>query len=129
MFAGGLAQKTEEAAGDFDAVGDLMGEAFHPLLDLLEILAFDAGLLADALVDQLNEVGDDGERAVEVMDDAGVNLAPVLGHFFLKFLPLQLGVQFVQFFGVETDFVGERAALHGVGHGARMVTMSKGLLR
>lgn len=55
-----------------------MGEALHPLLDLFEILAFGAGLLADALADQLNEVGDDGERAVEVIDDAGVNLAPVM---------------------------------------------------
>ena len=49
------------------------------VLDEIQVLAFDAVARADALVHELDEAGDDRERAVDVMDDAGVNFAAACG--------------------------------------------------
>src|SRR2546422_11294286 len=43
-------------------------------LSLHDALPIYARGVADALIHQLNETRDDGERAVDIVDDAGVNL-------------------------------------------------------
>ena len=73
--------------------------------------------VADALVHELDEAGDDRQRAVDVVDDAGVDFAAGLGHLLLDLLVLQFVEQFLELFGVGVDFALERAPLHGAGDG------------
>ncbi len=73
--------------------------------------------VADALVHELNEAGDDGQRPVDVVDDAGVDLAARGRHLLFDLLALQLAQQFLQLLGVGVDLALQGAPLHGGGHG------------
>ncbi len=73
--------------------------------------------IAHALVDDLDEAGNDGQRAVDVVDDAGVNFAAGAGDFLLQFLVVQFDLEGGQFFVVGADFVGEGMPFHGGGDG------------
>ncbi len=112
-----LAHETEVAMGNLDAVADLAGDAAQAVLDHFHVFAFQAFGFAHALVDDLDEAGNDGQRAVDVVDDAGVNFAAGAGDFLLEFLVVQLDLEGGQFFVVGADFVGEGVPLHGGGDG------------
>ena len=112
-----LAHETEVAMGNLDAVADLAGDAPQPVLDHLHVLALQPFGFAHALVDDLDEPGNDGQRAVDVVDDAGVNLAAGAGDFLLELLVVQLDLQSGQLLVVGPDFVGEGMPLHGGGDG------------
>src|SRR5204862_3306941 len=115
-FAGVLLQKSEVAPRDFDAVGHLARDAFQTVFDHLQILAGNIGGVADALVDHLDQAGNNRDRAVDVMDDAGVNLAAVLDDFLFEPLGLQFNLEALQFLGVVANFRRERAPLDGGRH-------------
>ena len=112
-----LAHEIEVAVGDVDAVADLPGDAAETVLDHFQVFAFEALGLAHALVDDLDEAGNDGQRAVDVVDDAGVDFAAGAGDFLLEFLVVQFGLEGLEFFVVGADFVGEGVPLHGGGDG------------
>src|SRR5712691_2632672 len=69
-----LPEKTQIAAGNLDAIRDLPGQPFEMVLDQLQPFAIDMVVLANALIDELQQPGDDRQRAVDVVNDAGVNL-------------------------------------------------------
>src|SRR5437773_11081758 len=70
-----FAQETQVPLGDFDAIIDLPGDAREAVLDQREVAALERGGAGDMLVDDFDEAGNDGERAVDVMNDARVNLS------------------------------------------------------
>jgi hypothetical protein len=110
-----LPHEIEVAVRDVNAVAHLPRDAAQPVLDHFHVLAFQALGLADALVDDLDEPGNDGQRAVDVVDDAGVDFAARARDFLLQFLVVQFGLQGLEFFVVVEDFVRERVPLHGRG--------------
>ena len=81
-------------------------------------------------IDELDEAGDDGERAVDVVQDAGVDLAFGARHFLLHPLVAgsPAGVLQLLVGRVQNSTVGA-VLLRGAATAARMVGMSKGLLR
>ncbi len=111
------AQEAEVAAGDLDAVGHLAGDDFEALLDKLEVFHRKLGRVANPLADELNEAGDDGQRAVDIVDDAGVDLGPGFGELLVNVVALELGQELLEPFGVAADFALQGAAMHRVGHG------------
>src|SRR6266581_2177790 len=70
-----LPQKAQVAAGNLNAIGDLSGDPFEVVLGQLQLFALDLRLVANVLVDKLKQAGNDGERPVNIVDDAGINLA------------------------------------------------------
>ena len=71
----------------------------------------------EPLVEHLHETGDDGERAVDVVDDARVNVAARLGDLLLDALFLQFVQQLLDFFRAAVDFAFEHPALHRLADG------------
>src|SRR5436309_2149035 len=67
---GTLPQKTQIPAGNLDAVGQLAGDGLEAVFDELDRFFFEAGGISNALVNELDETGDDRERTVNVVDDA-----------------------------------------------------------
>jgi hypothetical protein len=102
-----LAQEAQVSAGDLDAVGDLAGDAFEAILDHFEVFAIHAGRVADALVDDLEEPGNHGQRAIDVVNDAGVNLASGAHNLFIHMRLLQFLLELRQFFLVGADLAAE----------------------
>jgi hypothetical protein len=50
-------------------------DSAQAIFDILEFVALDLRFLADLLVNELEETGNDRKRPVDVVDDARVNLA------------------------------------------------------
>ena len=75
------------------------------------------GGVANPLADELNEAGDDGQRPVDVVDDAGVDLSAGVGELLVNVVALQFGQELLELFGVAADFALQRAPMHRVGHG------------
>jgi len=63
-------------------------------------------------VEQLDEAGNHRERTIDVVDDAGVDVAARLGDLFLDFLVLQFRQKFVDFFGAAVNFTFQHPPLH-----------------
>jgi acetolactate synthase regulatory subunit len=84
-------EKAKIAAGDFNAVGYLSSDGLEPVLNELQILHFEASGVPNALVEELDKAGNDRERPIDIVDDAGVDFTPSMGHLLLDFLVLQLG--------------------------------------
>src|SRR5580765_5065337 len=57
---GVAAQKPKVPTRNFNAVRYLPGDCFQPVLDKLQVRVFQAGGITDALVEELDEAGDDG---------------------------------------------------------------------
>src|SRR5882757_7130989 len=72
---GVLPEEAQVAARNLDAVGYLAGDSFQIVPDGFQLFAFNHRFLANALVDELEQTGDDGQGGVNVMDDAGVDLS------------------------------------------------------
>ncbi len=68
-------------------------QLFEVAFDCFELLAFHAGGVLHRAIDHLDEAGNDGERAIDVVKDAGVNLAFGAGEFLLNALDLNLVLQ------------------------------------
>ncbi len=111
-FIGLPSQETEITPRNLDAISDLPGDGLQPVFDEIQIIGAQPGRVTDALVHKLNEAGDDGQGTIDIMDDAGVNLAARMRHLLLHFLFLQLDEQFLEFFCVGVDFAFEGASLH-----------------
>ena len=116
-FGGAIAQETEVALGDFDAIVDLPGDAGQPVFDQLQAASFEGGGAADVLVDDLDEARDDGQRPVDVVDDAGVDFALGPDDFLLQLLVVEFFLEFVQLLVVGVDLLGNQVAFHRVGNG------------
>ena len=69
------------------------------------------------LVDDFDEAGNDGERAVDVMNDARVNLSFGPHNLLLDFLIVQFALQLMQSLVISADFFGEQMMVHGAGNG------------
>src|ERR1051326_2747556 len=117
-FIGLPPQKAQVAARYFNAVCDLARNRPEPVLDEFQIIDLKPLGIANSLVHELNESGNDCQRPVDVMDDAGVNLATGVGHLLFDFLVLQFAEQFLQLFGVGMNFTFQRSPLHGAGDGS-----------
>ena len=86
-------QDAEVAAGNFEAPDDLPVHAADVALHLFKFLALDLRGAADLFVDEFDEAVDDGEGAVEIVQDvargvAGAHCRDVARH--LRDLGLQL---------------------------------------
>ena len=110
-------QNFEVAPGNLDAVGGLPRDDAQPVLDKFQILHLHPRRAVEPLVQHLHKTGDDRERPVDVMDDAGVNVAALLVNLPLDMLVLQFGQQLLDFLRAAVDFALERAALHRLAHG------------
>src|ERR1044071_5971723 len=109
-------QKSQVTPRDFDAVCDLACDGLQTVFYKFQILHFKSGGVADALVQELDKSGNDRERAVDIMDDTGVNLAAGVCHLLLDFLILELTEQGLELLGVIVDLPLEGAPLHCVGN-------------
>src|SRR4026209_2314739 len=89
VVVGVLSQEAQVSTRNLNTISDLTGDALQPILDQIEILAVDAALVAHALIDDLKQPGDDGQRTINVVNDAGVNLAAGADDLFLHFQLLQ----------------------------------------
>src|SRR5207248_4875413 len=67
-----------------DALPILAGDPGQTILDQIQAAAFEGGGAADVLVDDLDEARDNGKRAVDVVDDAGVDFAFGADDFLLQ---------------------------------------------
>lgn len=82
-FCGGLGvEEAEVASGDLDASADLAIEALEVFLNIGELFAFHAGGVFHGAVDEFGEAGDDGQGAIDIVEDAGINFALAAGEFF-----------------------------------------------
>src|SRR5438876_889337 len=117
LFGGALAQETEIALRDFDAIVDLPGDAGQPVLHQIQAAAFESGGAADVLVDYLDETRDDGQRPVDVVNDAGINLALGANDFLLQLLVVQFFLQLAQLLIDGAHLLGDRVPFHGGGDG------------
>src|ERR1019366_8751733 len=111
------AEKTEVAPGNFHAIPHLPRDDAQAVLDEFQVLHFQPRHAIEALVEHLHETGNDRQRTVDVVDDAGVNVAARFGNLLLDLLVLQFGKQFLHFFGVAVNFTFERAPLHRLADG------------
>ena len=77
-------EEGEIAARDLEAAVDLASDVLEVALEAGQLRALDAFARNHRAVDELDEPGDDGERAVDVVQDAGVDLALGPRHFLLQ---------------------------------------------
>ena len=106
------AEKTEVTPGNLNAVARLPPDDAQPFPDEFQIRHLQPRGLAEPAVEHLDETADDGERAVDVVDDAGVNVASRLGNLLLDALVLQFGQELLDFFRAAVNFAFQRAPLH-----------------
>src|ERR1019366_3243933 len=107
-----LPQEAQVTSRNLDAVGDLAGDDLQAVFDELQVLHFEPACVVEALVHQLDETGDHRERAVDIVDDAGVNFPACVRDLLLDFLGLQLRDQFLQLFRVVVYLALQRPPLH-----------------
>ena len=98
------AQQTQVAAGNLDAIRDLLRDTTQAILHVLEFFALNLRRIADALINELEEARDDGERTVDIVNDARVNLATRTNHCLFQALVLQLLFQLAEFLRIGFNF-------------------------
>src|ERR1035437_10593281 len=111
------AQEAEVAAGNLDAIRHLASGSFQEIVDELQVFAFEPGQIADSLVDKLNETGDSGKGAINIVNDAAVDLGARLRYLPFELLGLQFAQQLLPFFFVCLAFALERVPRRPAGHG------------
>ena len=90
-------EEAEVASGDFDASGDLAIEALEVFLNVGELFAFYAGGVFHGEVNEFGEARDDGERAIDIVEDAGINFALAAGEFFGDLVSADFFLEAVEF--------------------------------
>ena len=110
-------EEAEVAARDFKAAADLSREILEVGFDVFELLAFDAGGILHGAVDEFDEAADDGEGAVDVVENAGVDVAFCAGHFLLHALVLDLDLEMFELRLGGLRFESGLAAGGGLGDG------------
>ncbi|MEI9864264.1 MAG: hypothetical protein WDN00_06860 [Limisphaerales bacterium] len=111
--SGGLfPQNIKIAPGDFDTVPGLARDDVQAAFDKFKAFPFQPCAVVDPLVQHLHKTVDHRERAVDVMNDARVNVAALFGDLFLDALGLQVGKQLLHFFCAAVHFAFHRATLH-----------------
>ena len=113
-----------------DAVGDLADDDFEALLDKMHVLQVKLGGVANPLADDLRRSPEmTGQRPVDVVDDAGVDLAAGLGELLVNAggfaAPPRVAGAFRRCCEFRSSSVRRCIALATA---ARMVERSKGLL-
>ena len=117
LLRAGVVQEAEVAPGNLEAASDLARQLVEVALDGFELLAFDARGILHRAVYHLDESADHGERAVDVVQDAGVDLAPVARHLLAHALVLDLALELVQAVVAVVKVERGQALLRGAGHG------------
>src|SRR4030095_12279549 len=67
-------QKGQVTPGNLEASGDLPRDSPQTIPHKIEIVALNLFRVARLLIDDLQKAGNDRQRAVDVVNDAGVNL-------------------------------------------------------
>ena len=89
-------EKAEIAAGKFDAIGHLARDALGILTEFIQHFAFEGVGISDGMLHQIHIARDDGERTINVVNDAGVNLVAGAGQFLPDLLVMHLGLKLQQ---------------------------------
>ncbi len=118
LGAGGLAvmDEAEVARGDGGAGVHLLADVVDVGADLGEILAVQHAEILEAEVEQLDVAGDDGERIVDVVKDAGVNLGGGAGDLLAEGDVVEAAGQLAEAVGGTGEAVGDLAQVQRAGH-------------
>jgi hypothetical protein len=114
---GGVAEEAEVALGDFNAIIDLPRDTSQAVFDEVEAFAFHAGGTLDAAVDDVDKAGDDGQRAVDIVEHACVDLAFGTDDFLLDLLIAEFFLEVAEAAEAGFALLGEATAVHGAGDG------------
>ena len=113
-LAGAAMQEAEITAGNLDTIAHLPCDAVKPVFNDLQFFALQALGVAQALVDSFNEAGNDRERAVDVMNDTGVNVAPSAGEFLTDLLILNVLLKVFKAEIILVHLTGHDVAFHRI---------------
>ena len=96
-------QKRQVAAGDLETAIDLPGEVAKIAFEAFELLAFDARGTVHRAIDELDEAGNNRQRAIQIVEDTGINLALGPRQFFFQALIVNLALEGPQFLVAPLD--------------------------
>ncbi len=114
---GGIPDEVEVALGDFDAVIDLAVDSAEAILDEVEALAFETGGTFQAVVDEVDEAGDDREWAIDIVEDAGIDFPLGADDFLLDALVMQFLLDVTEAVQIRFPLIAEGTPVHGIPDG------------
>src|SRR5690606_19985583 len=118
-FVGGLPMvgEAQVAGGDGVAGADLPGDDGDVVFDVVEVAALEGLQVFEFAGEEIDMAADDGERVVDVVHDAGVNLVGGAGHFLAQGDVAEAAVEVAQSFGGVDEISGDVVQLEGAGGG------------